>query len=186
VTGFGVVCSIANIDANLFRGDESFHHRPKDGQNAVKRSRKANALATRPGKPGRGVRLPFRRHAVAEPGRSVGVWACRRVGVHCAGNVQRSITRRKAMASDPYGNPRCMLQRDSGERGLLARSCRQLAGNTFAQRSRFPTKKSRQAGETERLAAHSAVAQGRLCAPQTNPRVALHPPVGKPSDSPSA
>ena len=53
------------------------------GTTRSKESGKADSLASRPGKPGRGVRFPFRRHAIAElSGRF-------RVFIHSLGNALR-------------------------------------------------------------------------------------------------
>ncbi len=67
--GFGLMRAIAYIDKNRFGLDERVDYCPKNRQNTIKTAWKTNRLATWPRKPGRLVRFPFRRHAVAELGR---------------------------------------------------------------------------------------------------------------------
>src|SRR2546423_4616566 len=63
---FGFVSAIADVDADWLGIQQRFDHSPQRRQNAIECARKTDPFPARPGKPGGRVRLPFRRHAVAE------------------------------------------------------------------------------------------------------------------------
>src|ERR1700737_2002592 len=58
--------AVANVDADSLRLDERSNQDAQRGQNAIEGAGKTDSLASRPRKPGRGVRFPFRRHAEAQ------------------------------------------------------------------------------------------------------------------------
>src|SRR5437868_8799250 len=66
---FSFMRAVAYIDENRFGLDESADHGSKSRQDTIKGARKTDRLASRPRKPSRLVRFPFRRHTVAELGR---------------------------------------------------------------------------------------------------------------------
>ena len=63
---FGFVRAVADVDADRLGSEERFHHAPQRGQHAVERAGKADPFAPWPGKPGRGMQFPFRRHPIAK------------------------------------------------------------------------------------------------------------------------
>lgn len=89
---FGFMRAITHVDTNSFGADQRFHHCAQRREDLIKRPRKTDALAPRPGEPGGAVALPFCRHVIAESGRGIGVGACGRFGVHKAENVPQRST----------------------------------------------------------------------------------------------
>src|SRR5438067_8389132 len=71
---FGFVVRIANVDADPLGLDEGRDHAAKGRKHPFQGARETDAVAPRPGEPGRFVRFPFGRHSVAETGwRVVGI-----------------------------------------------------------------------------------------------------------------
>src|SRR5207302_11147664 len=63
---FGLMSAVANVDASVLRFDPHLNHCAQRRQDGIERIGKTDSFAARPRERGRGMRFPFRGHAVAE------------------------------------------------------------------------------------------------------------------------